>query len=34
MGRIQGTDQLIDRIVCQLYRLMEEEIAVVEGREA
>ena len=31
LARITATDRLIDRIVYQLYKLTEEEIAVVEG---
>ena len=30
--RIELTDKLIDQIVCKLYGLTEDEIAVVEGR--
>jgi hypothetical protein len=30
-GRLAATDRLIDRIVCRLYRLTDEEIAIVEG---
>ena len=29
--RIERTDRLIDQVVCRLYGLTEEEIAVVEG---
>ncbi len=29
--RIEATGRLIDRIVCMLYGLLEEEIAVVKG---
>ena len=32
LAHIAVTDRLIDRIVYQLYRLTEKEIAVVEGR--
>ena len=31
LSRIQGTDELIDQVVYQLYGLTDEEIAVVEG---
>ena len=31
VSRIQATDRLIDQIVCKLYGLTDEEIAVVES---
>ena len=31
--KIEVTDRQIDRLVYDLYRLMEEEIGVVEGRK-
>jgi len=30
--QIEGTDAQIDALVCELYGLSEEEIAVVEGQ--
>lgn len=32
LARIEATDRAINRIVCLLYELTEEEIAAVEGR--
>ena len=31
--QIEATDQEIDALVCELYELTEEEIAIVEGRD-
>ena len=31
LTRIQGTDELIDQVVYQLYGLTDDEIAIVEG---
>jgi hypothetical protein len=30
--QIEATDRQIDALVCELYSLTEEEIAIVEGR--
>lgn len=33
-ARLAATDRLIDRVVYRLHGLTEEEIAVVEGKQA
>ncbi|MDI6768425.1 MAG: hypothetical protein QMD04_01960 [Anaerolineales bacterium] len=32
MREVESTDRAIDRLVCQLYGLTEEEIKIMEGR--
>ncbi len=34
MERIKRTDELIDAVVYRLYGLTDEEIGIVEGKEA